>query len=125
MAGGGFSVNIREVAHTSAGSAGTLYFTADVANVLGIIVETDVLLRAEANTTTPVADYVLTPGTDVSAPAHVKGARNLRGIVSNVTPGFFRLYFNAPINSTTNAEFLPSGSEDLGTKPFLTQDRSR
>jgi ELWxxDGT repeat protein len=111
-----FPFNIREICTVSAGgSGGTLYFVADA--FIGSAVVEQVLFKMPANDAGFVATPVLT-----STFQMVKGAHNLRSVISQGGVGIFRLYFAAPVNSTQNSEFLPEGSTDEGVEPWVTEE---
>lgn len=118
--GNAYPYNIREIcAVTSDGTAGELYFTCDYYN--GSTAFQNVLMKRPANDTSTGCSFVLTPQNNI-----VIGAKNLRAVVNNGSPGVFRLYFCAPVNSTTNAEFIPLNSTitDFGTKPWVTEEQN-
>src|SRR4030095_8713841 len=111
-----FPYNIREICTVSAGgSGGTLYFVADA--FIGSAIVEKVLFKMPANDAGFVATPVLT-----STFQMVKGAHNLRSVISQGGVGIFRLYFAAPVNSTQNSEFLPEGSTDEGVEPWVTEE---
>lgn len=114
-----YPFNIREICVvTSQGvqGDGTLYFTGDYFD--GVNVTRNVLMKKPANDGSTACEFVFT------AQMHpVIGAKNLRAVV-DAGSGIFRLYFSAPVNSTTNAEFIPANSAitNFGTKPFVTAE---
>jgi ELWxxDGT repeat protein len=111
--------NVGEICAASAsGTAGFVYFTAS-AYVDGAY-RNNILFKIAANEGPALAAPVRTPQGNL-----VTNAKNLRDVVDNASPGFFRLYFAAPVSNTENSEFLPAGSTvtDYGYKPWVTSEQ--
>jgi len=110
--------DVGEICTVSArGDAGFVYFVASA--YVDNAYTADVLFKLPCNQGPAFATPVRTP-----AGALVRGAKNLRAVVSDTTPAWYRLYFSAPVSRAATPEFVAQDNpiQDFGTKPWVTVD---